>query len=159
MTITIGFGNTLRRDDGAGVAAAERLARDHPGANVLAVQELHPELAEQLAACELAVFLDASLRTATVCVTRVSPARSVHGAEGHALSPAGVLALCSGLYGHAPEEALLVEIPAFECGFGETMSAGTLRMVDYCVHIISELLAGETTPEMLLHLTPSPAAD
>jgi hypothetical protein len=141
------------------VAAAERLARDCPGANVLTVQELHPEMAEVLASCELAVFLDASVRTSTVCVTRVSPDFSAHGAEGHALSPAGVLAFCSGLYGHTPGEAILVEIPAFECGFGETMSAGTLRMVDYCVQIISELLTGETTPGDLLNLTPSPAAD
>ena len=141
------------------MAAAEVLARDFPGANVVAVQELHPELAEQLAPCELAVFLDASVRTSTLCVSRVSPARSVHGAEGHALSPAGVLALCSGLYGHAPQEALLVEIPASECGFGETMSAATLRMVDCCVQIISELILGETTPGILLNLTPSPAAD
>ncbi len=134
------------------------LARNSPGANVLAVQELHPELAEQLASCELAVFLDASVRTSTLCVTRVTPARSLHGAEGHALSPGGVLALCSGLYGHAPEEALLVEIPASECGFGETMSAHTLRMIDYCVQIISELILEETTPGILLNLTPSPAA-
>jgi hydrogenase maturation protease len=157
-TIVIGYGNTLRRDDGAGVAAAERLARDFPGANVRTAQELHPELAEQLASCDLAVFLDASVRTSTLCVTRVSPARSVHGAEGHALSPAGVLALCSGLYGHAPQEALLVEIPASECGFGETMSAQTLRMTDYCVLLISELLTGETTAGILLDLAPSPAA-
>jgi len=90
-TIIIGFGNTLRGDDGAGVAAAEMLAGDFPGANVVAVQELHPELAEQLASCDLAVFLDASVRTSTLCVTRVSPARSVHGAEGHAFSPPGSL--------------------------------------------------------------------
>jgi hydrogenase maturation protease len=157
-TIVIGYGNTLRRDDGAGVAAAERLARDCPGANVLTAQELHPELAEQLATCDLAVFLDASVRTTHVCVTRVIPCSSTQGAEGHTLSPAGVLALCSGLYGHRPEEAILVEIPAFECGFGETMSAGTLRMVDCCVQIISELLLGATTPEILLLLAPSLSA-
>jgi len=154
----IGFGNTLRRDDGAGVAAAEMLARDFPGANVAAVQELHPEMAERLASCELAVFLDASVRTSTLCITRVSPGPTAHGAEGHALSPAGLLALCSGLYGHAPEEALLVEIPASECGFGEAMSAQTLRMTDYCVQLISELILGETTPGILLNLAPPPAA-
>lgn len=158
-TLIIGFGNTLRRDDGAGVAAAERLARDCPEADVLTVQELHPELAERLAQCGLVLFLDASVRTSTLSVTRVSPANSMQGAEGHVLSPAGTIALCSGLYGHIPEEALLVEIPAFECGFGETMSSGTLRMVDYCVQILSELLTGETTPGILLNLIPSPASD
>jgi hydrogenase maturation protease len=156
--MVIGYGNTLRRDDGAGVAAAEKLSRDSPGANVLALQELHPGLAEDVASCGLVVFLDASVRTSTMSVTRVSPGGSMHGAEGHALSPAGVLAICSGLYGRTPENALLVEIPAFDCGFGETMSARTLRMIDDCAHLISELLSGETTPEILLNLTPFPAA-
>jgi hydrogenase maturation protease len=157
-TVIIGFGNTLRSDDGAGVAAAEKLARDFPGANVFTAQELHPELAEAVASSELAVFLDASVRTSTVCVTRVIPGSSMHGAEGHALSPSGILALCSGLYGHTPEDALLIEIPAFECGFGETMSTHTLRMVDSCVRLVSDLLTGETTPGILLDLAPSPAA-
>jgi hydrogenase maturation protease len=158
-TLVIGYGNTLRRDDGAGVAAAERLARHCPGANILTSQELHPEMAEELATCTVAVFLDASVRTSNVCVTRVLPGNGVHGAEGHALSPGDVLGLCSGLYGHTPEEAIFVEIPAFECGFGEKMSAGTLRMVDCCVQLTSELLRGETTPEILLYLAPSPAGD
>ncbi len=148
-TIVIGYGNTLRRDDGAGVAAADRLARDRPGANVLTSQELHPEMAEEVAACDLTVFIDASVRTPTVRVTRVSPGDSMHGADGHALSPAGVLALCSGLYGRTPEEAMLVEIPAFQCGFGETMSPGTLRMIDCGVQLISELLAGKDTSRLI----------
>ena len=158
-TLVIGYGNTLRRDVGAGVAAAERLARDCPGASILTSQELHPEMVDELAACTTAVFLDASVRTSNVCVTRVLPVNGVHGAEGHALSPGDVLGLCSELYGHTPEEAIVVEIPAFECGFGDKMSAGTLRMVDRSVQLISELLTGETTPEILLHLAPSPADD
>ena len=145
-TVVIGYGNTIRRDDGAGVAAAERLARDCPGATGVIADALHPEMAEQVAGCALAVFLDASVRTQNVCVTRVSPGDSLHCAEGHALAPGGILALCSELYGHTPEEAILVDIPAFECGFGEKLSAGTLRMVDRSVQLISELLRGETTP-------------
>jgi hydrogenase maturation protease len=158
-TLVIGYGNTLRRDDGAGVAAAKRLARECPGAAVVTVQELHPELAENLAGCDMAIFLDASVRMRGVCVTRVLPGDCARGAEGHALTPSGVLGLCRALYGREPEDALLVETPASECGFGERMSEGTLRMIDCTTPLVSELLAGETTPEILLFLTPSPACD
>ena len=158
-TIIIGYGNTLRRDDGAGVAAAETLARVHPEANVMTAKGLYPELAERVAACEMAVFLDASARTSNVCVTRLTPESTIHGAGGHALSPGEVLGLCCEMYAGAPRVAMLVEIPAFEWGFGETMSARTCMMVDRCVQLISELLRGETTPEILAHLTPSPAID
>jgi len=157
--MVIGYGNTLRRDDGAGVAAAKRIARGCPGASVLTAGGLYPELAEELSGCDMAVFLDASVRTAGVSVTRIIPGDPFSDGDAHALSPAEILGLCSTLYGHAPEEAMLVEIPAFECGFGETMSEGTLRMVDCCVQLISELLSGETTPEILQYLAPGPAAD
>ncbi len=156
-TLIIGYGNTLRRDDGAGIAAAAAIARKFPEARVLTAHGLYPELAEDIARCDLAVFIDASVASSKVCVTQLTP--SGGPGEGHALTPAGLLALSSGAYGHVPEEALLVEIPAFECGFGETMSGGTLRMIDCCVQLVSELLRGETTPEILMYLAPSPAHD
>ncbi|HTY57663.1 MAG TPA: hydrogenase maturation protease [Bacteroidota bacterium] len=156
-TLVVGYGNTLRRDDGAGIAAARAIARAFPGVHVLTAHGLNPEIAEDIARCDLAVFIDASVANAKVCVTKLSPSGMPD--EGHALSPSGVLALASGAYGRVPGEALLVEIPAFECGFGETMSGGTLRMIDCCVQLVSELLRGETTPEILMCLAPSPAAD
>ena len=158
-TVVIGIGNTLRRDDGAGVEAAERVARALPGAQVITAHGLHPELAEAIAGSDMAVFIDASVRMTTVCVTRLSPGESSRGSDGHALRPDGLLTLAAELYGRAPAEALLVEIPAFECGFGEGMSGGTLRMVDSCVQLVTELLRGETTPEILLYMAPAPASD
>jgi len=158
-TIVIGYGNTLRRDDGAGVTAVERLAREFPETDVVTAAGLSPEMAERVAGCDTAIFVDASVRTKNVCVTRLAPSGSLNTAEGHSLSPESVLGLCSSLYGTTPREALLVEIPAFDCGFGETMSAATLRLVDCSVQLIRELLTGETTPEILLHLAPSPADD
>lgn len=59
--IIVGFGNTLRGDDGLGQAVAAVLAAAPPeGADVLACHQLTPELAEQLAAAALAVFVDAA---------------------------------------------------------------------------------------------------
>ena len=158
-TVVIGIGNTLRRDDGAGVEAARRIARAFPEATVITAQGLHPEMAEMIAPCALAVFIDASVRTSAISVTRVRRGDPVPGADGHAMNPGGILAIAEHLYGRAPGEALLAEIPAFECGFGEGMSGRTLRMIDSCVQLVAELLRGETTPEILLCMSPVPVHD
>ncbi|HUI09955.1 MAG TPA: hydrogenase maturation protease [Bacteroidota bacterium] len=158
-TAVIGTGNTLRRDDGAGVEAARRIARAFPGAHVITGHGLQPEMAEAISSCDVVVFLDASVRTSAVSVTRVAPPDGPAGHNVHAVTPDGLMAIVEQLYGSAPREALLVEIPAFECGFGERMSERTLRMVDSCVQLVAELLRGETTPEILLCLAPTPAHD
>ena len=47
--LVIGYGNTLRSDDGAGVIAATRLAEKSSTHQVIAVQQLTPHLAENIA--------------------------------------------------------------------------------------------------------------
>jgi Ni,Fe-hydrogenase maturation factor len=66
-----------------------------------------PELAEELAGAERAVFVDASVEkpAGKVAIRRVSAqdGRSKSAPLGHFASPEGLLALCSGLYGRVPE--------------------------------------------------------
>jgi hydrogenase maturation protease len=59
--LVIGYGNTLRRDDGVGVRVAELLAVDPrmEGADILAVHQLTPELAIDVGEATLVVFVDA----------------------------------------------------------------------------------------------------
>jgi hydrogenase maturation protease len=60
--VVIGYGNTLRGDDGAGPAVAQAIAdRALPGVRSLAVPQLTPELAEIVAEANLVVFVDAAL--------------------------------------------------------------------------------------------------
>ncbi|HTO94204.1 MAG TPA: hydrogenase maturation protease, partial [Bacteroidota bacterium] len=132
-TAVIGIGNTLRRDDGAGVEAARRIARAYPDAHVITAHGLQPEMAEAIAHCDLVLFIDASVRTSAVCVTRVG---ALTESDAHAMTPDGLLAIARQVYGSAPDEALILEIPAFECGFGEEMSERTLRMIDSCVRLV-----------------------
>lgn len=57
--IAIGYGNTLRSDDGAGQKVAEILASWHlPQMRSISVHQLTPELAALLAEVELAIFVD-----------------------------------------------------------------------------------------------------
>jgi Ni,Fe-hydrogenase maturation factor len=62
--LVIGYGNTLRRDDGAGVRAAEMMAVDprFAAVEVLMVYQLTPELSLDIATASLVVFIDADVR-------------------------------------------------------------------------------------------------
>ncbi len=63
--LVIGYGNTLRGDDGAGCYVAERLcALNHePGLKVLSLHQLTPELAQPVAEAGLVIFIDASIQS------------------------------------------------------------------------------------------------
>jgi Ni,Fe-hydrogenase maturation factor len=62
--LVIGYGNTLRRDDGVGVRVAEAVAADPRFAHVrvLAVHQLTPELALDIGSASLVIFVDADVR-------------------------------------------------------------------------------------------------
>src|SRR3954471_3504710 len=58
--LVIGYGNTLRSDDGVGPhIAIEAAAWGLPRLETIAVPQLTPELAELLASAELLIFVDA----------------------------------------------------------------------------------------------------
>ncbi len=71
-TLIIGFGNTLRGDDAAGVAAAALLTPQADGCDVLTLQTPGPELAETLARYETIIFMDASTVAGDVTVRDIS---------------------------------------------------------------------------------------
>ena len=60
--LVIGYGNTLRADDGLGPAVAERLGSEwaDEDVGVLSCQLLTPELAEPVSRAEIVVFIDAA---------------------------------------------------------------------------------------------------
>ena len=61
--LVIGYGNTLRHDDGVGVRAAELMRVDprFAGVDVVTVHQLTPELALDVGAASLVVFVDADV--------------------------------------------------------------------------------------------------
>ena len=62
--LVLGYGNTLRRDDGVGVRAAELMAADprFAGVEVLTAYQLTPELSLDIATASLVIFVDADVR-------------------------------------------------------------------------------------------------
>jgi hydrogenase maturation protease len=157
--LVIGFGNTLRGDDGAGILAAEQLAARLPDLAVDTMQGLQPELAERLRGFGRVVFLDASLRNPHLAFSLLdgSPRRTRPGS--HSLSPAEIMDLCFSLYKWRPEEAMLVEIPAYDCGIGTAITEATRSAITACVEAVARILCNDQAFSATLSSNPvEPAA-
>jgi hypothetical protein len=95
--------------------------RRRPDVRALAVPQLTPELAAEVALADVAVFVDARVGGgAGVLVTRIEPAASM-SSLGHVAAPGAVLAMAQAVYGRAPV-AFVVGVPAANLGFGTRLS-------------------------------------
>jgi hydrogenase maturation protease len=129
--LVIGYGNTLRSDDGVGPRVAMAMAsRALPGLTAIAVQQLTPELAQPLAAAELAIFVDARRADGdkAVAVQPLEPAGWEPG-NGHTSDPRALLALAHAVFGRAPR-SWLVTVPAIEFSLGEGLSVTAGRAAE-----------------------------
>ena len=125
--LVIGYGNTLRSDDGVGPKVAEETAAlALPGVRALACALLTPELAEPVSQAATVVFVDAAVDTPReVQMRKLAPAESSQ-IIAHAATPAILLALARDVFGHTPQ-AWLLTIPVEELGIGEELSATARR--------------------------------
>lgn len=120
--LVVGFGNTLRSDDGVGPYVAAALEEmDLPGVLTLECQQITPELAYPVSHAPAVVFVDAALDAqGRIELSAVEPEHSslvLH----HAPSVGTLLALARDAFGWAPP-AWIVKVPVCELGFGETLS-------------------------------------
>ena len=122
VILVIGYGNTLRRDDGVGPKVAEAVAAlALPGVRALTFPLLTPELADPVSRARVAIFVDAAVDASReVQLRKLAPADTSQ-IMAHAASPATVLALARDVFGHAPE-AWLLTIPVEDLGIGEELS-------------------------------------
>lgn len=149
----IGYGNTLRSDDGAGPFVARALeARVPAGTRILDAHQLTPEMAIDISVATRVVFVDAidvarglarresAPQESGPRVSRLEPEPGADPLNPHASDPGSLLWLAKTLFGGAPE-AWLVAIPGTEFGFGETLSPGTARASADAIAQVEALLA------------------
>ncbi|MBV8418011.1 MAG: hydrogenase maturation protease [Verrucomicrobia bacterium] len=109
--LIIGYGNPLRGDDSLGWEIARRLAtsiQDKP-VEVLALNQLTPELSEPISEVELVIFIDASHAGkpgSWTCETVEPNATSSH-TLGHHLTPMSLLAYAQIIFKANPRALLL----------------------------------------------------
>ena len=160
QVLIIGFGNTLRRDDGAGAVAARLLADDPRLAGddveISECYQLLPEMALDLAEASLVIFVDADMRglPGSIEMHQIDPltaartdadARGEPGASSHHVGGGELVALSAALTGHAPR-AVAIGIGVADLEMGEGLSpaveAALPRVVEIVARLVTEHRAG-----------------
>lgn len=141
MVLVIGYGNSLRSDDGAGRKVAEILAQQQrTDLRCLSIHQLTPELATEIAQARAVIFADAIASEATaITVHSFQPTPSEAIDFGHTSNPQSLLALTQYLYQKRPP-AWWVLIPGRNFEFGEQLSASAERFVADACREIEQLI-------------------
>jgi hydrogenase maturation protease len=151
--IVIGYGNTLRRDDGAGIVFAEKLVAHWLSQGIpsqlLTSTQLLPEMAADIShdAIDAVVFVDAAahdlksgIQIAKVGIGPTSPS------SGHNLDATTLIVYANLLYGHCPH-AWLVTIPGADFAHGQGFSPSVTQWLTNDEHI--EAIASQLFAEIL----------
>jgi hydrogenase maturation protease len=118
-TLIIGYGNPLLGDDGVGWQVAEQLAKlTGSSANVLAVHQLTPELAELIGQADSVIFIDACYdgQPGSWCCEMIQPDPTPSQVFAHSFTPVNLLSCANALFNTRPT-ALLISVAAssFDC--------------------------------------------
>jgi hydrogenase maturation protease len=142
-TLVVGYGNTLRGDDGVGVRVAEAVeSMALPGVHTLVCQQLAPEFAEPIARSDRVIFVDASVeQNADTVELRPIAASDSSQLMAHAADPQTMLALARDVFGGTPE-AWWLTIPARDLSFGERFSTEAASGFDRALAEIATLCSG-----------------
>jgi hydrogenase maturation protease len=123
--LIVGYGNTLRSDDGVGYQVAENVAAwQIPQVRSISKHQLLPELAPIIADTDIVIFIDAIVAidrpTRNIHITPLDPDPDTTFST-HLLTPQLLLSLTQRLY-HKNPEAYLITIPAINFSLGMTLS-------------------------------------
>ncbi|CAG1016549.1 hydrogenase maturation protease [Anaerolineales bacterium] len=145
-TLILGYGNTLRKDDGLGVTAIEALSATALPADVevLSRHQLSPELSARLSQVKQAIFIDVTLIANGELLGRIKtrelhPRTTQPSGITHHFDPETLLAMAETLYGHAPQ-ATLFSVTANDFGLGEGLSPEVTRALPVLIERIKEYL-------------------
>ncbi|MBL8166287.1 MAG: hydrogenase maturation protease [Anaerolineae bacterium] len=121
--LVIGYGNTLRGDDGVGYYAAMALTERLPDLTVLACHQLNIELAEAVSRAEQVLFIDAreGSQPGRITVETVQPLTMPRRAFSHHLTPSALLECARQIYGRHPQ-GLTFSVEGQAFGFSEQLS-------------------------------------
>jgi len=125
--LVIGYGNTLRGDDGVGPRVAEAVDALHlPGVHTLICQQLSPEHAAPISLAQTVIFVDAAMDGPNEVQLRPLEAGATTQLMAHAANPRTMLALSRDVFGHVPQ-AWWLTIPAVNMNFSEDLTPEAQR--------------------------------
>lgn len=141
-SLVIGYGNSLRGDDGIGLKVAQIIAGWHlREVRSLPRPQLTPELAAELAQVDLAIFVDANQAADINAVKLYSlkPSNSINF-KSHFSDPQALLNLTQALFGKCPQ-AWWVIVPGIDFQFSERLSSLAEQGVSQALIQIRSLLS------------------
>jgi hydrogenase maturation protease len=143
QTLIIGYGNTLRSDDGAGQWVANQVKEwNLTNVRSLSCHQLTPELADEIRQATQVIFVDviaiAANTVATLEIKPIQPAETPPSI-GHSSDPNGLLALTQAIYHYSPQAWWLL-IPAINFDFGEEFSTITQQGIEAALDQIQQLI-------------------
>ncbi|MGB5713352.1 MAG: hydrogenase maturation protease [Waterburya sp.] len=142
--LIIGYGNTLRSDDGAGQIVAQKIAEwELPEVRSLAVHQLTPELTANIAQADAVIFIDAvatnSENPVSLKIKQIQAKDGENTNFGHSCNPRSLLSWTQVLYGKRTK-AYWVLIPAVNFDFGEQFSTITQQGIDTSLKQVKQLI-------------------
>lgn len=141
MRVVLGYGNSLRSDDGVGPAVACSVGSwGLSGVVALALHSLTPELAVLLSQAEDIIFVDADVAADADAVRLVELAPGNPSSLGHLSEPASLLTLTQTLADRRPR-AWLLTIPGQNFEMGEGFSPRAQQGMDEALRIVREWLS------------------
>jgi hydrogenase maturation protease len=146
--LLLACGNSLRQDDGVGLQIAEAAEQLFPASHlrIIAAPQFTPEMAADLAATDLVLFVDASAADEPGAIRVIPVTAYAETADTHRLDPPGLMALAQQLCGHAPARAFVVTIGARAFGYGEDLSGRVRQAVPRAVRLLGNLITAFGNP-------------
>jgi hydrogenase maturation protease len=139
--VVIGYGNSMRGDDGAGRRVADFIECEAIAqVIVISTTQLLPEIAAEVALARGAIFVDAceDPELMSVRVQELEPAAGMI-LRSHHLGPGHLLQLAEQCFGHAPR-AWIVSLPAREFGLSAELSPVATKSVESAVGVVTSLI-------------------
>lgn len=136
--LVIGYGNPARCDDGVGEYVAKRLLSEDIGIDILTLQELGPELCEDISGCELIFFVDAGIEQEEPFLIREITPKYKTPIFSHHITPEMLLAITEELYKIKPK-SYLVSIKGYNFDFGFELTETARQNSEKAIEKIKEI--------------------
>ncbi|ACB53756.1 hypothetical protein cce_4408 [Crocosphaera subtropica ATCC 51142] len=142
--LIIGYGNTLRGDDGVGYKIAEMIEQwNLDNITSIAVHQLTPDLADKIAQSDTVFFIDAipihDINTANIQIKTLSINEKINNLAHHN-NPEQLLYLTAAIYQKFPI-AYWILVPALNFNFSEEFSLITQNHVNLTLEKIKNMLS------------------
>jgi hydrogenase maturation protease len=139
-TLVIGYGNTLRSDDGVGVWVADRIAALHlPEVDVKTCHQLFPELAADIIPYDTVIMVDASASGEPMTVRKSFSSPEHLPSSNHTISPEILHQLAHEMYG-ATVDLRVYTVRGESFAFGSMLSPVVKERATKTVSLIAALL-------------------